>query len=310
MKKIQNFLLVVLFVFAGIHIQAQEVPKASENVNSYLIKFSDDYVHAMLDGDPEPLAIYLDENVRLMPEYQKTIIGKGNAVKYQRAFLRRFDILEYKREKLETLDIGFRIIEFGVFTMKVKLKENAEEYVIQGNYGNIWKMQNNGNPLLITEAWNYSKQVECAQYLVFDDVPVVDVALEAHVPVDDNISFELAAINKLTEEFITQHDDYLWSQLYANGSKLVYSNSPIYSGKEQINAFLKEHVKYLPVFEKLDIRTDQIDNFGDYVIEYASHIAIVKNGSWSDVNTGKNFVIWQRQADCSLKIFRSMAMYD
>ncbi|MEJ7644851.1 MAG: hypothetical protein WKF87_09665 [Chryseolinea sp.] len=92
--------------------------------------------------------------------------------------------------------------------------------------------------------------------------------------------------------------------------KLVYSNHPIYQGKKEVTEFLKDHVTHLPVFEKLDIRNDRIDNLGEYVVEYASHIAMIRNGDWSGVNTGKNITIWKREKDCSLKIFRGMAMYD
>jgi hypothetical protein len=46
------------------------------------------------------------------------------------------------------------------------------------------------------------------------------------------------------------------------------------------------------------------------VIEYASHIAIIRDGEYSGVGTGKNIVIWRREKGGSLKIFRGIAMYD
>lgn len=66
----------------------------------------------------------------------------------------------------------------------------------------------------------------------------------------------------------------------------------------------------MPIFEKLDIRNDRIDDLGKYVIEYASHIAVIRNGDYSGVGTGKDIRIWRREAGGSLKIFRHMAMYD
>ena len=64
------------------------------------------------------------------------------------------------------------------------------------------------------------------------------------------------------------------------------------------------------MFEKLDIRNDRVDDLNDFVIEYASHIAIVRNGDWSGVFTGKDLAIWRRTKNGSLKIFRHIAMYD
>jgi hypothetical protein len=91
---------------------------------------------------------------------------------------------------------------------------------------------------------------------------------------------------------------------------MFYSNSPVYKGRNELDAFLAEHVQHLPVFEKLDIRNDQIDHQGEYVIEYASHTAIVRHGDWSGVGTGKDVRIWRREKDGSLKVFRAVAMYD
>jgi len=78
----------------------------------------------------------------------------------------------------------------------------------------------------------------------------------------------------------------------------------------EIDAFLKEPVNQLPVFEQRASRNDQIDELGPFVIEYTSHIALVKNGDWSGVSTGKDIRIWRREPGGSLKIFRQMAMYD
>ena len=45
-------------------------------------------------------------------------------------------------------------------------------------------------------------------------------------------------------------------------------------------------------------------------MEYASHVANRRSGDHSGVNTGKNLKIWRREADGSLKIFRSIDMYE
>lgn len=307
--KIICLLLLVKFLTSNT-LQAQDYLLSNEEQLSFLSKFNQHYELAIKKGNPAILETYWANDLRIMPEYQKTIMGKANAFKYQKAFANRFEVLDYQRKKLEVLNLGLMIVEFGTFTMQLKLKENGQAYTLLGNYGNFWKLQSTGDLLLVTETWNYSERVECAPQLVFDEVPIVHTATKAHLPVKEPISFEIKAFNSFTEEIIAQHDADLWGQLYGNDCKLIYSNHPIYSGKEEINTFLAAHVKELPTFEKLDIRTDQIENLGDYIVEYSSHIAIIKDGDWSGVGTGKNIVIWKRQSDCSLKVFRNMAMYD
>jgi hypothetical protein len=66
----------------------------------------------------------------------------------------------------------------------------------------------------------------------------------------------------------------------------------------------------MPIFEKLDVRNDRIDDLGNYVIEYASHIAIIRSGDFSGVSTGKDLAIWRREPNGALKIFRHITMYD
>lgn len=307
---VASLLCLLFFTCVNSSLYAQTNLQVDNKTAAFLEKFDSDYEQAILTHNPDLVSGYWADDVRLMPEYQKTMMGKENAELYLYAFADRFEISQYSRDKLEMLDLGSRIVEFGTFTMKATNKATGEESEMPGKYGMIWTKQEDGELRLITEAWNYNLQVDSPEQLIFDEVPIVNVALEAHVPVNNNISFELAAINRFTEDFITQHDDHLWSQLYGKNGMLMYSNHPIYSGKEEIEAFLSEHVKGLPVFEKLDIRTDRIDRLGNFVIEYSSHIAIIKNGDWSGVATGKNIVIWKREPDHSLKIFRGIAMYD
>ncbi|HEY5824985.1 MAG TPA: nuclear transport factor 2 family protein, partial [Cyclobacteriaceae bacterium] len=144
----------------------------------------------------------------------------------------------------------------------------------------------------------------------FNDIPNTDVALLSHVPVNNPVSFELAALNRLMEKTISEHDESLWLQFYSDDGSFMYSRTPMVKGKSELAAFLNHHVKGLPVFEKLDVRNDHIDDLGNYVIEYASHIAIVRSGDFSGVFTGKDLAIWRREKNGSLKIHRHIGMYD
>jgi ketosteroid isomerase-like protein len=310
MKQLHLILLIVLY-WVGIHfVSAQNSVQADERTVAFLKQYRTDYCKAIQAKSPAQLGRYYAQNVRLMPEFQKTVMGKANAVAYHTAFLARFTVQKCSRTEIEILNLGTRVVELGTFITTATLKSTGKAYELQGKYQTFWEQQPPGGLVLLTEAWNYSQPVDIADQLRFAQVPAVYTALEPHVPITTSISFELAALNRLLETTITQHDAVVWSQFYTDDTKLVYSNNPIYEGRKAVDDFLEKHVKQIPIFEKLDIRNDRIDDLGTYVIEYASHIASFRAGTFGGVNTGKNVTIWRREKNGSLKIFRGMAMYD
>jgi hypothetical protein len=81
-------------------------------------------------------------------------------------------------------------------------------------------------------------------------------------------------------------------------------------GRKALDEYVVEHAKVLPVFEKLDLRTDKIDDLGRYVIEYSSAVVNWRSGESSGVNLGKNIRVWRRSENGALQIWRAIAMYD
>lgn len=307
--KLQSIMTTVLIVI-NITSQAQRNTKPDSITTNYLKQFRQDFVKAIISAKPEIINAYCGEDIRLMTETQKTMMGKSNALRYYKSFLQRFSVTQYIRQEFEILNIGTRVIESGEFKEKLTLKSTGKEYELNGKYLNIWEQKPDGTLLLITETWNYSHQVEFADQLFFPEIPTVNVAMQPHLPVKDNITFELAALNTFQEKVVTEHDAKRWSLFYADDYILFRIGHPLYRGRKQIDSFLEAHVKELPVFEKLDIRNDRVDNLGEYVIEWASHIAIVRNGDWSGVTTGKDIRIWRREKDGALKIIRGIGTYD
>ncbi len=279
-------------------------------MKQYLKKFRTVYAKAVLTEKPELLARYYADSIRLMPEFQKTVLGKRNALSYHRAFSNRFDILAYSREEIEILNLGTRAVEIGKFTMTVSLESTGQEHHLVGKYLDVWKVSPDHELSLLTEAWNYNHPSEIEAQLRFDDVPQVDVALRAHLLIDSPIRLELAALGKFMETTIVQHDGALWSQFYSDDGMFLYSRHPPYKGRASLDTFFREHAEEMAIFEKLDIRNNRIDELGDYVIVYASHIAIIRNGGFSGVFAGKDLAIWRREPNGPLKIFRHIAMYD
>lgn len=308
MTKKRFILLLVAFInLTALPVWAQT--NVDEKTLAFLKQVISDYNKSFLNKKPEMLGTYYREDVRLMPPFQKTIVGRENLVAYNKAFGNRFDILEYNRTELEVLDLGSMVSEIGTFTMKMKIRTTGKTYDLKGKYLNLWGKEN-GKLSLMTEAWNYDQAIDFTDQLKFKEIPNVDVALSSHVRINNNISFELAALNRLLEATISQQDAKIWSQVYSDDAILCHSGLALLKGKKEIDGFVIEHCRELPIFEKLDIRNDRIDHLGNYVIEYASHIATVRNGDWSGVGVGKDLRIWRREKDGSLKIFRHIGSYD
>lgn len=277
---------------------------------SYLGEFRKNYTAALKTNDPAGATRLFADSIRLMPEYQPTIWTKQHALKYYQGLLSRVRIKQYEMEPLDVMDLGRMVVELGTFTSIVQLRSKNSADTVRGKYAHIWTRDTKGVLLLATQAWNYSQQLSIADSLIIGNIPSVNMAYQAHIPVRDPLSFELAAYNSFQEKVIMEHDAIRWKQFYTDDFMFLYSNNPVYSGRAQIDAFLDDHVKQLPVFEKLDIRTDRIEDLDGYVIEYATHIAIVRNGDWSGVVTGKNIYIWRRDSNGILRICRGIAMYD
>jgi ketosteroid isomerase-like protein len=267
-------------------------------------------VRAYLDAKPDGIVRHLSATARLLPAYQKTVLGKADAASYFHAFLKRFAVSAYDRQPIEIADIGQRVIEVGRFTMTVALRGSAETHALAGKYMDIWEKSATGKLELNTAAWNHDEYPKIADQLRFPDVPSVHMALQARVPVAAGISLELAALQKLQESTIVQHDGRTWALFYADDAILLANHGGVVSGRQALEEYTVAHANAFPVFEKLDLRTHRIDDLREYVIEYASGVANWRVGESSGVSLGKNILIWRRDSSGTLKIWRSISMYD
>jgi len=302
-----KFIKKATFIF--LIVQIQSVGLFSQNkTTEFINRFREKYIQMHLKEDFSIVKQFYSDSIRIMPEFQETLLGLNNSEKYYTALYERFNIEGYNRTIKEILDLGSRVIEIGNFSMK--LSDSTDLYELEGKYVNIWKLSSENKLELFTEAWNYNHNIDFEEKLIFKNIPSIRMALEPHLNISDNISFELAGLNALMELTISEKDGKLWSMFYADDGISLHSFSPMNIGRDQLDKYYEEHAKEMPVFEKLDIRTDRIDELDGYVIEYATAIANWRMNEWSGVSTSKNIRIWKRQPNGSLKIFRLIAMYD
>ncbi len=310
MKRRLGCLLPILFSILISHpVPAQEAPVSSEH-RSWLDSYRSSYAQSVLKGTADQLVTRYSDNVRLMPPYHASVFGRSNARAYYAAFFERFDVRRYQRVEVKTFDLGSRLMEVGRFTMSLTARADARLHEISGSYTDIWEVSAGKPSTLLTHVWNTNSYPAIANDLRFSAVPGVRTAFEARVPVKDNLSFELAALNRLHEVAITQADGKVWSLFFADDAVLLANHHELVQGRAAIDEYIDAHVKELPIFEKLDIRNDAIDLAGRYVIEYASHVANWRDGDSSGVNTGKNIRVWRREPDGSLKMICGIGNYD
>jgi len=265
---------------------------------------------AHLAGKPEGAVQPLGQSVRLMPAYQKCIFGKADAATYYQAFMKRFVVRSYERSPIEVADLGQRVMEIGRFTMTVSVRESNETHALAGKYMDLWEKSPSGALALHTAGWNHDERPKIADQLRFAEVPSVHLALEARLPVTAGLRLELAGLQKLEESAIAQHDGKTWALFYADDGIVLSNQGDVVSGRKALDEYFEKHARELPVFEKLDLRTHQIDYVGDYAVEYASGVVTWKVNEWSGVSLGKGILIWRRTDGGTPQIWRAISMYD
>jgi ketosteroid isomerase-like protein len=266
-------------------------------------------VDAYLRSKPDDAARPLADSARLLPAYQKAVFGKAHAAAYYRAFLQRVTVRAYQRSPIEIADLGQRVMEIGRFTMTVAARD-SEPHTFEGKYMDLWEKLPGGNLALHTAAWNHDKLPEIAEQLRFAEVPSLHQALQPRLPVTAGLRLELAALQRLEETAIAQRDGKTWALLYADDGIVLSNHGTVVSGRGALDEYFERHAQALPVFEKLDLRTHQVDELGEYAVEYSSGVVTWRMNEWSGVNLGKGVLIWRRTGDGAPRIWRAISMYD
>jgi ketosteroid isomerase-like protein len=173
----------------------------------------------------------------------------------------------------------------------------------------LWDTTNN-RAALLTDIWNYDHAIDFKEELIFAEIPSTVTALEAHLPINTPVLFELAAYGALSDITVPLRDDKVLVQFYAHDAKIMSNYRPIIEGMNAIKDYWSEHAKALASFEKLQSRTDKVEQAGGFTLHYGSHIANWRSDEYSGVSTGKHLRIWRREPDGILKTYVLISAYD
>ena len=264
-------------------------------------------VRAYLDGKPNGVLDHLAESVRLMPAYQKTVLGRTDAATYTRAFLKRFTVSAYDRVPIEVADLGQRVMEIGRFTMTVAMKGSAESHTLRGKYMDLWEKSAAGKLELNTAGWNHDELPKIADQLRSRTFrPFTSAA--ARLPITAGVASSWPRCRNWMSRSLRSTTGRRGR--FQRGRRDPAYRSPGGVRRKALDEYMETHAKAFPLFEKLDLRTHKIDDLGEYVIEYASGVVTWKVNEYSGVNLGKGILIWRRANGGGLQKWRSISMYD
>src|SRR5690349_11778272 len=139
--------LIIVMKFAGRPVLALVLALGStlfthaaltERQRTALDVFRTAYAEGLSLGSPESFAPHLAEDFRLMVEMQRTVVGRANVLGYYRSLGARFIVSEYRREVIDVLDLGVRVVEAGRFTARYVRKSDGQAYELIGKYVDLW----------------------------------------------------------------------------------------------------------------------------------------------------------------------------
>lgn len=129
--------ILIIVLAACFQSAAYSAERVDRKTVQHLDSFRKSYSESWLNGSADLMAPYYADDIRLMPEFQQTVIGRENAIKYHRAFNDRFSVTSVKREEIETLDLGGQIAELGTFKQVLQVKTSGQIFEIEGTYLNL-----------------------------------------------------------------------------------------------------------------------------------------------------------------------------
>ena len=125
-----KFHLVLMLLICTVDAFCNAAINVDDQIVSYLKKFRSDYSKGMLENKPELFQVYYSDTVRLMPPFQKTIMGNVHALLYYKTILNRFTIQNFIRKEIEIIDLGTQVLETGTLSLQLTSKSTGKQQVL------------------------------------------------------------------------------------------------------------------------------------------------------------------------------------
>lgn len=272
--------------------------------------FSNNYIDGMVRGDAAHFSSAFADNIKIMPEYDKTYIGGQNAARYFAAIFKQYDIHALERSTVEVLTIGKRSVEIGTFQLRFTPKGKKQTISLPGTYLETWDTSS-AEAKLVTMAWNYDSHQDGMHNIFRAETPAgVHYAFEPTAPIDSPISYEVAANhNFVTTLMLRKHPEILAIR-FADDGWFAPHGLPLQKGKAAMTKHLIDYAKNWPAFDYVDVNAHEIYAHGDYTIEHISYNLRWRKLDASGIAIGKSIRIAKRNAEGILQMYRSIPMHD
>jgi len=258
---------------------------------------SDILAKAEKERDLKTFLSYYEKDAISMPEYQPALHGINEIETYYREIFSRHRITSFVRKAEEFFDFDTTVIEIGTF-----VKEFDNIPTQQGKYWMVWTVKPNGIRRLKAEAFGYFHPIKDPEALTVK-MPVTFVS--------EKSSLELRAYKALNEEYVRLKDGALRSEFYADDARYMPFQEPTVTGIKNIRPYLIEYSNRGNInFDSLDLTTIHGEYLPGFILEYSQVKVKWHNADTSGRTEGKGIVLWKRQPDQSLKIYRHIGTHN
>ncbi len=287
------------------------VPADERRVELLLEELRVSLVRTTIEKDVSERMKHYAPNVVSMPEYQRTLLGVDAVAKYYTEIFQRQNINAFERQITEVFNLGETVLELGTFRIEYVELGSGESLVREGKYWNVWAREAGGALKIKAETWGYFLPVNNPNTVTMEIEPLVATSPPHELDeADENLRFELHALNALMQEGVRNKDAQLRSSFYSRNAVFMPHADSTKSGLEEIQKHLVEYSRGDVVLDTVDISTFVFERAGEYVIEYPRFRVEWHVDQMSGVTSGKGIRLWRREPGGTLKIYREIATHD
>jgi ketosteroid isomerase-like protein len=290
MQFMKNHITVILTFLGTLNLlgQSTAVKEKAENFKA-----------ALLNEDIKGIEDLVAPDAIFMLEYQRTLRGYKEIKQYYTQLFSEQESHTLEKKVFETIMLGEFIIEMGFFRKDLHRVAIKKQLQHEGKFWHIWRKKD-GELQLYAYAEGFHRE------LPREEFTVIGVGLSP----EKTTNLELRAYAALGEKIIKEWDPETRIELYAKDAVFYPFADSAKVGIEALKPYLRsyhqpgvkiDHIKGIP-FEFVD--------FQDYILQFSTFEVDWRFEDLSGTNKGKGMRLWQRQEDCTLKIYRHIALHN
>ncbi|PRX55039.1 DUF4440 domain-containing protein [Flagellimonas meridianipacifica] len=295
MKKNRVAIVLLAAIFSAFSLQKKNV--GYEKVKSQSQKFGE----ALRTESLNEAIDLMDNETILLPEYHKSLWGKGKIREYFTQFFAKTETISYSKEPFEILDLGEYFIELGTFEHQYKTPD-SQNFDYYGKYATYWKVSDGENPRVIAHIWGASSYFE-AENVNFVSIDVRD---RETMEFKTRWEKEIEEMRRFSYEAVFEGDAKTQLKSYADDATYMTYYDPPFIGKDNITKYFESHYNPDVPKDSLMTRSVKVIDMGDYALKFGEYyVEWTWEGQPSYIE-GKGLTLYKRMKDDGIKIYKQM----